>query len=151
MTMFLASASIVLAAQVASGQQPGSASSQEYAEPPACGHHEDIWGFSIDLPTGRCADTFLHGVALRLSEKDDAFERLIVVFAIGNVDFVRSAADVARAHVDAARDSALGPITILARSTAVVGATIGERWTYRYREKQSDRERDEGRGADPAA
>jgi hypothetical protein len=139
MTLLWATAA-VLASQLAAGSALATVAAEELREPPVCGHHDDIWGFSIDIPAGLCADRYLHGVSLRLSDKDDDFARLIVVFAIGNSSFLRSSSDLAKSYVEAARGSASGPVAVLSRAAWVVGETPGVRWTYRYREKASGRE-----------
>jgi hypothetical protein len=136
--LFLATVSIALLNPAATAAVRSSYESPESA---ICGHHDDVWGFSVDLPAGRCADGYLHGIALQLSAANDAFNRSIVIFAMANSAFLRSAADVAKAHVTAARALASGPITVVGRSTPAVGGEPGERWAYRYREKESGRER----------
>ena len=128
---FLWAMAVALAIQVAAGNARPPVYAREYEEPPVCGHHDDVWGFSIDLPSGLCADRYLHGVSLRLSDKNDDSERLIVVFAMGNSAFLRSSADVANRYVQAARGVASGPVAVLSRSAWVVADTPGVRWTYR--------------------
>jgi len=106
---------------------------RDYVDPPACGHHEDIWGFTIDLPAGKCAEAYLHGISLRLSPKDAPTERLFVVWASYNSGFLENVREMVREEVAATQElNATGRVRIISQSAATVGGSPAIRLIYRY-------------------
>jgi hypothetical protein len=109
--------------------------------PPVCGHHDDIWGFSLDVPTGRCGERYLHGISVALTSADDEPERSIVIFANSNVMLRKSSRQTAGSYLDAAEDSADGRVQVLSRRALVIGGVRSDRYVYRYQEKGTHRQR----------
>jgi hypothetical protein len=107
---------------------PGSA---ELGEPPVCGHHNDIWGFSLDVPAGACGDPYLHGLSFRLTGRASSGS-LIVAFAAYNADGYQRNSEFAASYVAAARSEANGPVTVLSRRSVMIGGAPATRLVYQY-------------------
>jgi len=112
---------------------PSTLAAGDYVDPPACGYHEDIWGFTIDMPAGKCAEMYLHGISLRLSPKNASTERLFVVWASNNSGFLDNVQEMVREELAATQElNATGRVRIISQSGATVGGSPAIRLIYRY-------------------
>jgi len=99
---------------------------------PVCGHHQDVRGFSLDLPASLCGHRYLHGFWVGLAG-DDVDHRSIVVWASGNANFYKRSRDITRAAVEALKSEEASRLHVVSRSRTAVQGVPAERWRYTFR------------------
>jgi len=104
---------------------------------PVCGHHQDVRGFSLDLPASLCGHRYLHGFRVGLSG-DDVRHRSIVVWASGNANFYKRSRDITVAAVEALKSEAASGVHVLSRSSTAVQGVPAERWRYTFRTRTDE-------------
>ena len=111
----------------------------ELQEEPICDHHDDIWGFSVDLPERSCGDPYLHGISVTLPGVPRRYgktpDRVVVIFAAYTPEDVENSRQLAARYVEAARERSVGRVSVVSRRAFPVGQTGGTRWVYRYRHR----------------